>query len=129
MICAASMSEPRLSRRSPSVYAELQVTLLDRLRKQHHGLCALDLEYRRLQRVDLAVGTESHGAPERHDIEFCQLIAHLVAIERAGALNRHLEQRTAHGSRGLTVIGFALVFLPEQFHEILGRPENILAVI
>src|ERR1700738_1823416 len=96
MICAASMSGPFAGRDDSSVHPELQLTLLDRLREQYDGLATLDLEYRRLQRIDLAVRTEFHRAPKRHDVEFRQFVAHLVAIKRAGPLDRHLEQSTAN---------------------------------
>src|ERR1700742_1866005 len=121
MICAASMSGPFAGRDDSSVHTQLQLTLLDRLREQHDGLAALDLEYRRLQRIDLAIGTELHRSPKRHNVEIRHFAAHLVAIERAGALDRDLEQSTANRRRGLAVIRIALVFVAEQLHEILGR--------
>src|ERR1700754_970316 len=129
MICAASMSGPFAGRDDSSVHAQLQLTLLDRLREQHDGLAALDLEYRRLQRIDLAVGTEFHRSPKRHDIEFRQFVAHFIAVKRAGALDRDLEQRAANRRRSLAVIRIALVLVAEQLHKILGRTEDVLAFV
>ena len=50
-------------RENRSVYTELEIALLDRLREQHDRLGALDLEHRRLQRIDLAVRRRTSPAP------------------------------------------------------------------
>src|ERR1700759_2794994 len=119
----------RWSPRFWSIYPKLELALLDGLREEHDRLGAPNLEDRRLERIDLAIWPKLHRAEEGHNVHLRQLVAYFFAIQRTGALDRDLEQRPANRSRRLPVVRLALVFVLEQFHEIAGGSENVLAGI
>src|SRR5688572_2176360 len=73
-------------------HAQPEISLCDGLRVDDDRLAALDLEHRRLERVDLASGAELDRSPEGGLVHLGELVAHLRAIERAGALDRHLKE-------------------------------------
>src|ERR1700716_2492200 len=119
------MSDPRRSQRSSSVHSKLEFALLDGLREKHDRPGTLNLENRRFERVDLPICPELYRAEEGHDVQLRQLVAHLIFVQRSGALNCDLEQCAAKRRRRLSIIRIALVFLMKQLHEIAGGTKNI----
>ena len=86
---------------------------------------------------DVDLGFVFGRAPRRDLIELARMrqslcpvsYTHLVTIQRAGPFDRQLKQRAAKGRRCLAVIRIAVVLGAEQFHEIRGLAEDILAGI
>jgi len=73
-----------------SVDADLEIALLDRLREQHDRLGALDLEDRRIQRIDLTIAPNFTG-PKNVTTSSLASSSHLVAVQRTRLLDRNLE--------------------------------------
>src|SRR5688572_9793015 len=124
-ICSDSMPAAA----GPLLRAEPQLALLDRRRVDHRRLALLDLEHRRLERVDLPRGAELHRPPEGGLVEGGERVAHLGAVGGARLLDRHLQDGAGGGRRGLSVIGQRLVFRLEALDEGFGAAEQVLALV
>src|SRR5215208_4850700 len=89
---ASIWSESRL------LHAQPELALADALRMKHQRFPVLDLEHRRLQRVDLPGRPELHVSPEGDFVHRGERVAHFLLVERAGLFDRQLEDRA--GGRG-----------------------------
>src|SRR5262245_2827381 len=107
----------------------LQIGLLDRVGIDHAHFLVLGLEDRRRVGIGLAVRAELDRREEGFELGIGEHVSHLVTVEAAGLLDRHLQNDADRRARGLGEIGLAAILRGEQLDEVLSVTEQVVGLV